>query len=75
MPLPIICNILHINFNADVNYVIGKGESIWDHFTQNNESNIADKSSGDISTDFYHKYQNDIKIVKDIGVSTIFYIY
>lgn len=30
---------------------------------------IADRSTGDIACDSYHKYKDDIKLMKDIGVS------
>nr|CAH7744350.1 unnamed protein product [Callosobruchus chinensis] len=46
----------------------GKGESIWDHFTHNYPSGVVDHSNGDIACDTYHKWKEDIQILKDIGV-------
>lgn len=46
----------------------GKGESVWDHFSHQTPSPIRDSSSGDIACDSYHKYENDVQLVKNIGV-------
>lgn len=48
----------------------GKGESIWDFWAhQNNGDNIADHGNGDVACDSYHKYQDDIRILKELGVT------
>ncbi|CAL8072589.1 unnamed protein product [Orchesella dallaii] len=48
----------------------GKGESIWDTWSHENlGGNIADGSNGDVACDSYHKYADDIKILKDLGVN------
>jgi len=46
----------------------GKGESIWDKFSKI-PGKIQDGSTGDIACDHYHRYQEDIKIMKEIGVA------
>lgn len=43
----------------------GKGESIWDRFTHL-PGNILDGSSGDIACDHYHRYQDDIHLMKEL---------
>jgi len=45
----------------------GKGESIWDRFCHT-PGNINDNTSGDVSCDFYHRYEEDIKLIKDLGI-------
>ncbi|XP_014233582.1 cytosolic beta-glucosidase-like [Trichogramma pretiosum] len=47
--------------------VDGKSESNWDHFTHKYPEKIIDKSNGDVSCDFYHKYKEDIQMIKEAG--------
>lgn len=45
----------------------GKGESIWDRFSHT-PGKISDKSTGDIACDHYHRYQDDISLMRRIGL-------
>ncbi|PNX78043.1 beta-glucosidase 12-like protein, partial [Trifolium pratense] len=45
----------------------GKGPSVWDTFTHMYPDRIADHSNGDVATDSYHRYKEDIGMMKDIG--------
>ncbi|KAG8650178.1 beta-glucosidase 24 [Manihot esculenta] len=47
--------------------ISGKGPSVWDTFTHEYPERIRDKSNGDIAVDFYHRYQEDIQNVKNMG--------
>jgi beta-glucosidase len=47
--------------------VDGKGESIWDRFSHT-PGRIFDNSIGDISCDFYHRYEDDIRLAKELGI-------
>ena len=43
----------------------GKGESIWDRFTHL-PGNILDGSNGDVACDHYHRFQEDIQLMKEL---------
>lgn len=47
----------------------GKGQNIWDTFTHQAVSPIVDGSNGDIACDSYNKYQVDVQLLKNMGVS------
>lgn len=46
----------------------GKGESIWDRFSHI-PGRIKDGSTGDVACDFYHSYEEDIRLASETGVS------
>ncbi|WOL19486.1 beta-glucosidase 12-like isoform X1 [Canna indica] len=46
----------------------GKGPSIWDTFTHFHPEKIADRSTGDVAVDFYHRYKEDIEFLKYMGM-------
>ncbi|MDR1903669.1 MAG: beta-glucosidase [Treponema sp.] len=45
----------------------GKGEGIWDRFSHT-PGNIHDDTTGDEACDFYHRYEEDIRIAKELGI-------
>ena len=47
-------------------YEDGKGPSIWDAFCKE-PGRILDGQSGDVACDHYHRYQEDVDIMRDIG--------
>jgi len=47
----------------------GKGESIWDSFAHT-PGKIVKDYNGDIACDHYHRYQEDIALMKEIGVNS-----
>jgi beta-glucosidase len=49
-------------YNAD-----GKGESIWDRFTHI-PGKIKNNDNGDIAADHYHRYREDVALMKTIGL-------
>ncbi len=49
-------------WNAD-----GKGESIWDRFTHS-PGRIADGNNGDEACDHYHRFVDDVRLMKDLGL-------
>ncbi|XP_030032583.1 myrosinase 1 isoform X2 [Manduca sexta] len=47
----------------------GKGESIWDRYTHNHPELVFDHTNADVATDSYHKYRDDVRNVKKLGVT------
>ena len=45
----------------------GKGESIWDRFAHT-PGKILNGSHGDIACDFYNRYQQDVQLMKQLGL-------
>lgn len=50
-------------WNAD-----GKGLGIWDVFSHN-PGNIIESHTGDIASDHYHKFKEDVHIMKELGLT------
>lgn len=48
--------------------VLGKGEGNWDKFCHAG-GKIKNNDTGDIACDSYHKYADDVQIIKSLGVS------
>lgn len=46
----------------------GKGLSIWDVFTHEYKRKIKDRSNGNIACDFYHRYKEDIDLIRQVGI-------
>jgi beta-glucosidase len=45
----------------------GKGESIWDRFSHT-PGKIVDGASGDVACDHYHRYQEDVALMQQLGL-------
>src|SRR5262245_39621035 len=46
----------------------GKGASIWDTYTHK-PGNIKNNDNGDVANDHYHRYKEDVALMKDIGAN------
>lgn len=46
----------------------GKGPSIWDTFSHK-KKNIKTGENGDVANDFYHRYYDDIAMIKDMNMN------
>lgn len=51
--------------------IVGKGISIWDTHVHTS-GRVYMNATGDIADDSYHKYMEDVKILKNLGVSRTF---
>jgi len=47
----------------------GKGESVWDYMTHNGM--VAPGPNGDVACDFYHRYPQDVALMKELGLKTV----
>jgi beta-glucosidase len=47
----------------------GRGESIWDRFARTEPARIKDGSSGDVACDHYHRWREDIALMKELGMA------
>ncbi|XP_049837160.1 myrosinase 1-like isoform X1 [Schistocerca gregaria] len=48
----------------------GKGENIWDHMLHEHPEYGTNGDNGDVACDSYHKYQEDVQMLKALNVST-----
>lgn len=47
---------------------LGKGENIWDRLIHTHPELVRDGTNADIACDSYHKYKEDVELIKTIGV-------
>ena len=47
----------------------GRGPSIWDTFSHT-PGKVHNGDTGDVADDFYHRYKQDIALMKDLGLKT-----
>jgi beta-glucosidase len=45
----------------------GRGESVWDRFCAT-PGKVRNGDSGEIACDFYHRYRDDIALMRDLGI-------
>src|SRR5215212_253071 len=45
----------------------GRGESIWDRFSHT-PGKTADGSNGDVACDHYHRFVDDVALMKELGL-------
>ncbi|XP_043255842.1 myrosinase 1-like isoform X2 [Colletes gigas] len=50
--------------------VSDKGESVWDRFSHYNDGRIINDETGDVAADSYHKYKEDVNILKRLGFTS-----
>lgn len=47
----------------------GKGEQLWDWYTHTYPDQIVGGANGDVACDSYHKWEEDIELLKELGVN------
>src|ERR1700748_1205300 len=47
----------------------GRGPSIWDTFSHT-PGKVAGNATGDVADDHYHRYKQDVQLMKSLGVKT-----
>ena len=69
-----ICKLLFLMFIFEFSTAwntYNKGPNIWDTFAHRINSPIVDGSTADVACDSYHKYKEDVQLLKTMGVSVI----
>uniref|UniRef100_A0A0K8TUT8 beta-glucosidase n=1 Tax=Phaedon cochleariae TaxID=80249 RepID=A0A0K8TUT8_PHACE len=46
----------------------GKGEQVWDTFIHEKPDRVSDRTTGDVASDSYHRYKDDVRCMKEVGV-------
>ena len=49
----------------------GRGESVWDRFSAT-PGKVRGGDTGDVACDFYHRYPEDVRLMKELGVTNGF---
>ena len=47
----------------------GRGKSIWDTFSHT-PGKVVENATGDIADDHYHRYKEDVQLMKSLGVKS-----
>ncbi|RZC93537.1 hypothetical protein C5167_007349 [Papaver somniferum] len=48
----------------------GRGTTIWDTFAKMSSGLISDHSTGDVAVDSFHRYKEDVKLIKEMGMDS-----
>lgn len=67
----IIANIRE-HLSIIINVLPGKGLGIWDVFSHQ-DGNVDNNDSGDVACDSYHKYLEDVQLIKNLKVGLALY--
>lgn len=51
----------------------GRGETIWDRYSHIRDGRIYNLEDGDTACDFYHRYPEDIAVMKELNIQSLRY--
>ena len=51
----------------------GKGLSVWDVYAHQ-PGRIKDGTTGDVACDHYHRFREDVKLMKELGIKAQYFI-
>src|SRR5438046_1046803 len=46
----------------------GRGPSVWDTFCHSRPGAVAQNHNGDVAVDHYHRYKEDVALMKELGL-------
>ena len=46
----------------------GKGAHLWDEYVKEENGKVFENQRGDVSCDHYHRYKEDVKLMKELGI-------
>ena len=49
----------------------GRGPTVWDDYCHYRSERIFDRHTGDAAVDFYHRYAQDLKMMKELGIPAL----
>lgn len=65
--------LFFIQYTCALYKLSGKGPSIWD-VKAHEKDYINNNDNGDVACDSYHRYKEDVRLLKDLGVIIQMYI-
>ena len=61
----IVCRKEALSITSD--FSVGKGMSVWDTYVRI-PGKVADNTTGNVACDSYHRYKEDVALLKQLGV-------
>ena len=47
----------------------GKGAHLWDEYVKEENGKVFENQRGDVSCDHYHRYKEDVQLMKELGIT------
>lgn len=67
----LVFNCIHVEF---ISYFLepGRGPSVWDTWVHE-YTHVEKNATGDVACDSYHRYKEDVQLLKNLGVKKIIF--